>query len=81
VGIKAPDSQYWRQEWPTTDFTKHVVALSGIKSGGPSKDGIPAIDSPRFEQLEAGRASGLSCTIDRLKVGGSSLLAKRSLVL
>jgi hypothetical protein len=54
----AADPQSWRQEWPITDFTKHTVALSDIRSGGPSKDGIPAIDSPRFEQLNAGVARG-----------------------
>jgi hypothetical protein len=34
------------------------VAFAEIRSGGPSKDGIPAIDSPRFEQLDAGRTRG-----------------------
>ena len=52
------DPQTWRQEWPVTDFTKHTVALTDIRSGGPSKDGIPAIDSPRFEQLNAGGTGG-----------------------
>ena len=50
--------QAWRQEWPATDFKKHTVAFAEIRSGGPSKDGIPAIDSPRFEQLDAGRTRG-----------------------
>ena len=59
----AADPQSWRQEWPTTDFTRHTVALSDIRSGGPSKDGIPAIDSPRFEQLNAGRAGGWARSI------------------
>src|SRR5579871_6140576 len=59
----AAQPQSWRQEWPTTDFTKHTVALSDIRSGGPPKDGIPAIDSPRFEQLDAGRATGWARTI------------------
>ncbi len=31
-----------------TDFTKHTVPLGEILSGGPPKDGIPAIDRPRF---------------------------------
>jgi len=38
----------WRQEWPRTDFSKHTVAMDEIDSGGPPKDGIPAIDHPRF---------------------------------
>ena len=32
----------------TTDFTKHSVDYSEILSGGPPKDGIPAIDDPSF---------------------------------
>ena len=32
----------------TTDFSKHSVPYAEILSGGPPKDGIPAIDQPRF---------------------------------
>lgn len=39
-------------EWKT-DFTKHSVPLSEIISGGPPKDGIPAIDKPSFDSVEA----------------------------
>ncbi len=38
----------WDSDWPKTDFTRHSVDLSEILSGGPSKDGIPAIDDPTF---------------------------------
>lgn len=38
-------------EW-RTDFSRHAVPLSEIVSGGPPKDGIPAIDRPRFETVE-----------------------------
>jgi hypothetical protein len=31
-----------------TDFKTHVVPLDQFQSGGPGKDGIPAIDEPRF---------------------------------
>jgi len=34
--------------WPQTDFSRHSVALAEIQSGGPPKDGIPAIDAPTF---------------------------------
>lgn len=37
-------------EW-RTDFTRRVVPLTEIVSGGPPKDGIPAIDKPRFESV------------------------------
>jgi hypothetical protein len=55
--------QVWLQEWPATDFSKHTVPFTEIISGGVAKDGIPAIDSPRFDQLNAGRASGLAKNI------------------
>ena len=31
-----------------TDFSRHTVPLSEFQSGGPGKDGIPALDRPRF---------------------------------
>ena len=39
-------------EWPTTDFSKRIVELEEIHSGGPPKDGIPAIDNPKFISIE-----------------------------
>ena len=35
-----------------TDFGKHSVSYEEILSGGPPKDGIPAIDEPRFVGVE-----------------------------
>lgn len=32
----------------STDFSRHTVVYDDILSGGPPKDGIPAIDAPRF---------------------------------
>lgn len=43
------DPEFWKYEWPDTDFTTTSVEnWSEILSGGPPKDGIPAIDSPQF---------------------------------
>lgn len=53
----------WRREWPRTDFAKHAAPLREIKSGGPLKDGIPAIDQPRFEALVAGKVRGWAAEI------------------
>jgi hypothetical protein len=39
-----------RAGW-STDFTRHEVPLDEFLSGGPGKDGIPAIDDPRFEAV------------------------------
>jgi hypothetical protein len=35
-------------QWPNTDFSKASVDLNEIRSGGPGKDGIPAVDNPAF---------------------------------
>jgi len=38
----------WRAEWPNTDFSRTAVDFSEIMSGGPPRDGIPALDDPDF---------------------------------
>lgn len=35
--------------WPNTDFSRSLVDLDEITSGGPPRDGIPPIDSPSFD--------------------------------
>ena len=47
----AANPDYWRHEWPKTDFTKHSIPLTDILSGGPPKDGIPPIDDPTFKPV------------------------------
>ena len=42
----------WVGEWPHTNFNKKNIAFDEIISGGPPKDGIPAIDNPGFELIE-----------------------------
>jgi hypothetical protein len=52
--------------------------LPKTRSGGPSKDGIPAIDSPLFEQLDGGHARGWARSVGdnepviSLAVGGDA---------
>ncbi len=38
-----------------TDFTRASIDFTELQSGGPPKDGIPAIDAPVGESLEAAR--------------------------
>ena len=57
-GTLIADPARWQSEWPRTDFSKHIVPFSEIKSGGPPRDGIPSIDTPRFERLDQGKAQG-----------------------
>ncbi|MBA85082.1 MAG: hypothetical protein CML60_03095 [Rhodobacteraceae bacterium] len=41
--------EFWTYEWPDTDFTRTTIEnWSEIRSGGPGKDGIPALGAPEF---------------------------------
>lgn len=44
--LASPD--IWRAEWTKTDFSRASVDFDEILSGGPPKDGIPALDGPRM---------------------------------
>jgi len=49
ANIAAADPDFWKFEWPNTDFeTTNVDNWVEIMSGGPPKDGIPALDNPAF---------------------------------
>ena len=47
----------WKRAWPQTDFSRIEVDPAEIFSGGPGKDGIPAITGP--EMIAAGAEDGL----------------------
>ena len=57
----------WAAEWPGTDFEQSSVVFSEIRSGGPPKDGIPAIDAPKFERLENGMARGWASALSPIE--------------
>ena len=41
------DPAFWKSEWPETDFSKTTLeSWSDVMSGGPGKDGIPALSNP-----------------------------------
>lgn len=47
TALASPD--FWRHEWPNTDFSNTSVDnWVEILSGGPPKDGIPALSDPTF---------------------------------
>ncbi len=60
TGVPTPTPTLLPEEGPParaelefdTDFSKHSVPYSEILSGGPPKDGIPAIDEPRFVSVK-----------------------------
>jgi len=49
TGIEIPD--FLLQSFPDTDWSRADPAIAGALGGGPPKDGIPAIDAPRFEPI------------------------------
>ena len=40
-------------EFPLTNYARSAVDLSELMTGGPPRDGIPAIDSPEFVSIES----------------------------
>jgi len=49
--LAAADPKLWQHEWPRTDFSRSSVGdWSEILSGGPPRDGIPALNDPEFVQ-------------------------------
>ena len=44
--------QFPFREFPKTEFEKRTVDLAEIMSGGPPRDGIPAVDLPRYASTE-----------------------------
>ena len=68
----------WRGEWPNTDFSRHSVDYAEIISGGfPPRDGIPAIDAPRFKALDAVDLADSASPVIGLTVNGDSRASAR----
>ena len=55
TGISAQaNPDFWRNEWPDTNFDKtNVPSWAEILSGGPPKEGIPALNDPGFTAAAA----------------------------
>ncbi|WP_375227435.1 DUF3179 domain-containing protein [Roseobacter sp. S98] len=53
IGVAAEaDPGRWKSEWPRTEFGVTLIDdWSEIRSGGPPKDGIPALDNPDFRPV------------------------------
>jgi hypothetical protein len=49
AGPLSAEPRFWKHEWPETDFeTTSIGNWVEIISGGPPKDGIPALSDPQF---------------------------------
>ncbi len=52
ANILVAGPEFWRHEWPNTDFSQtNVESWVEIISGGPPKDGIPALENPDFQPV------------------------------
>ena len=78
VGVPTVNAQdgvpsYWKWEWPETAFENASVDFKEIISGGPSKDGIPSIDTPIFQSI-ALQSSVLAPTepVISIEIGGDA---------
>ena len=59
AGAVSADPNFWKFEWPQTNFENNSVdSWLEIMSGGPPKDGIPAIDDPQFIEVAQEDAIG-----------------------
>lgn len=57
LAVAAQARNPFAADWPDTDFDRAEIDLDEIISGGPPKDGIPAISDPRF--IDAARETRL----------------------
>lgn len=70
ASLASPD--FWRHEWPNTDFeTTSVENWVEILSGGPPKDGIPALDDPDFIPVADEMRIGATEPVIALEIGGT----------
>lgn len=76
---------YLSAAFPATDFSHIDPRLEGVVSGGPGKDGIPAIDAPRFVPLDSFTRSDEILAVvlpdgDRVKVYPYNILTWHEIV-
>lgn len=76
LGMSLPlyaNPEVWRREgWSKTDFAKRLIKWHEIASGGPPKDGIPAIDSPKFRSVNAERSIEAQEAVVGLAINGDA---------
>ena len=71
-GVAHAQAHKFQKAWPSTDFSKSTIDFSTVLSGGPGKDGIPAIMNPQF--TSANKVSNLSATepVISLEINGDA---------
>lgn len=71
AGALGADPSFWQHEWPKTDFSKTTIGnWTEIMSGGPGKDGIPALDTLKMRSVrDAGEIGALEGVITLAMAG------------
>ncbi|MDH3264115.1 MAG: DUF3179 domain-containing protein [Paracoccaceae bacterium] len=70
TGAAAADPVQWAREFPLTDFSRSAVSFDEILSGGPPRDGIPALTAPRFLPAEAETRLGAREPVVAVEIAG-----------
>ena len=70
VAAADPNPAGW-ENWKT-NFDKISVPLNEIRSGGPPKDGIPAIDNPKFAKIGEIENIGANEPVIGLEINGDA---------
>ena len=71
AALAAPS--FWKHEWPNTDFSvTSVENWVEIMSGGPGRDGIPALIDPAFEPVGAKSGLGAREAVIALEILGEA---------
>lgn len=69
----AASPERWKSEgWAKTEFSKTTIDFGEIFSGGPPKDGIPAIDKPEFKPIAEITAIADNAPVIGLTVNGEA---------
>jgi hypothetical protein len=67
------DPGFWRNEWPDTTFNKTSVKnWDEILSGGPPRDGIPALSNPKFRKVASERRISGTEPVITVEIGGAT---------
>ncbi len=73
AGLAQANPAQWRSEWPQTNFARTSIGdWSEIVSGGPPKDGIPAIDAPEFLRAKSDRRIGAREPVITVEIEGQT---------
>ena len=76
VSAAQADPDFWKYEWPDTDFTQTTIEnWVEIMSGGPPKDGIPALDDPDFISVSDEERIGDREPVITLEIDGATARA------